>query len=72
MVTSVGVYNTLGQLVGINFGQSGNNLTFGTTSSLDLAQPDVLNWVQSNTIPTPAALTLLGLGALVGSRRRRA
>jgi uncharacterized protein (TIGR03382 family) len=66
-----GVYNSLGQLVGINFGQSGNNLTFGTTSYLDLAQPDVLNWVQTNTIPTPGALTLLGLGALVGSRRRR-
>jgi uncharacterized protein (TIGR03382 family) len=66
-----GVYNSLGQLVGINFGQSGNNLSVGYSSYLDLAQPDVLNWVQSNTIPTPAALTLLGLGALVGSRRRR-
>jgi uncharacterized protein (TIGR03382 family) len=66
-----GVYNSLGQLVGINFGQSGNNALVGTTSYLDLSQPDVLNWVQSNTIPTPAALTLLGLGALVGSRRRR-
>jgi len=66
-----GVYNSLGQLVGINFGQSGNNLSVGFSSYLDLAQPDVLNWVQSNTIPTPGALTLLGLGALVGSRRRR-
>jgi hypothetical protein len=66
-----GVYNSLGQLVGINFGQTGNNLTGGTSSYLDLAHPDVLNWVQSNTIPTPAALSLLGLGALFGGRRRR-
>jgi len=67
-----GVYNSLGQLVGINFGQTGNNLTVGTSSYLDLAQPDVLNWVQSNTVvPAPGSLALVGAGLMAGLGRRR-
>ena len=67
-----GVYNSLGQLVGINFGQSGGNAWAGTTSYLDLAQPDVLNWVQSNTVvPAPGPLALVGAGLIAGLGRRR-
>lgn len=67
-----GVYNSLGELVGINFGQSGNSAILGTSSYLDLSQPDVLNWVQSNTtIPAPGALPLIGAAAMFGFGRRR-
>ena len=48
-----GVFNAQGQLVGINFGQSGNNASVGTTSYNDLAQPEVLAWVQANTTIPP-------------------
>lgn len=48
-----GVFNAQGQLVGINFGQSGNGASVGTTSYLDLAQPEVLAWVQANTTIPP-------------------
>lgn len=68
-----GVYNSQGQLVGINFGQTGNNASVGTTSYNDLGPGNPqLDWVQSNTvIPTPGAGALLGLGALAALGRRR-
>jgi hypothetical protein len=67
-----GVYNSQGQLVGINFGQTGNGASVGSTSYLDLSQPEVLSWLQANTIPTPGAVGLLGLAALGMRGRRRA
>jgi hypothetical protein len=68
-----GVYNSQGQLVGINFGQTGNGASLGTTSYLDLSQPEVLSWLQANTvIPTPGTVGLLGLAALGMRGRRRA
>jgi hypothetical protein len=48
-----GVFNAQGQLVGINFAQSGNGASVGSTSYLDLAQPEVLAWVQANTTIPP-------------------
>ena len=48
-----GVFNAQGQLVGINFGQSGNGASVGTTSYNDLAQPVILAWVQANTTIPP-------------------
>jgi hypothetical protein len=68
-----GVYNSQGQLVGINFGQTGNGASLGTTSYLDLSRPEVLSWLQANTvIPTPGTVGLLGLAALGMRGRRRA
>jgi hypothetical protein len=48
-----GVFNAQGQLVGLNFAQTGNGASVGSTSYLDLAQPEVLAWVQANTTIPP-------------------
>jgi hypothetical protein len=66
-----GVYNSQGQLVGINFAQTGNGASVGSTSYLDLSQPEVLSWLQANTIPTPGTVGLLGLAALGPRGRKR-
>ena len=67
-----GVYNSRDELVGINFGQTGNASLFGTTSYLDLSNPEILDWVRSNTeIPAPGPLALLGAGLVAGLRVRR-
>jgi hypothetical protein len=68
-----GVYNSQGQLVGINFGQTGNGASVGSTSYLDLSRPEIRSWLDANTvIPTPGTVGLLGLAALGMRGRRRA
>lgn len=67
-----GVYNSQGQLVGINFGQTGNGASVGSTSYLDLSQPEVRSWLEANTvIPTPSAIALLGIAGFGLFRRQR-
>jgi hypothetical protein len=52
------VYNQVGQLVGLNTAQTGNQLE-GRNIYLVLSQPDVLAWIQANTvIPTVVAPTI--------------
>ena len=69
-----GVFNQSAELVGLNTAQSGNSAIAGTSIYLDLSQPDVYNWIQSNTVvPEPSTMAMLGLGTagLLLRRRRR-
>jgi hypothetical protein len=68
------VFDSLGDLVGINIAQQGNLDSIGTTVFLNLAESDTREWIENTTalVPEPGTLTLAG-GAAIGLllRRRR-
>ena len=61
------VYNSAGELIGLNKAQGGGTSSTGYTVYLKLAQTDVLSWIVQNTTnlaPNPPTLALNGVGVL--------
>ena len=61
------VYNSGGELVGINKAEYGGTSVSGGTIFLKLSQPDVLSWIEQNTTNltvNPPNLALNGVGVL--------
>lgn len=59
------VFNSSGELVGINIAANGGLSELGSTTYLKLTQPEVFGWMNSTfqSVPEPSALALAGLGA---------
>jgi hypothetical protein len=70
------VFNSSGELVGINIAAEGGLRPIGSTTYLKLNQSDVFGWMNHTfqSVPEPSALALAGLGAatlLASSRRKK-
>ena len=59
------VFNSAGDLIGLTKGATVAYDSFGYTSYLNLSQPEVLSWIQHNTVvPEPNCLLLVGIGGV--------
>ena len=65
-----GVYDSLGRTLGIIVAGTNNLQHSGSSTVLRFDNPEVMAFIQT-TIPSPAASSLLVLGGLLASRRRR-
>ncbi len=69
------MYNSLGELVGMNIGSSptpSSTQSIGSTIFLDLTNQEVASWVRFNTnIPEPTTVALSGMGLALLLRRKR-
>jgi hypothetical protein len=68
------VFNSVGELIGLNYSASSSMGPLGSTTYVRLGEPSSKAWIESNaSVPEPSALTygLLGAAGLLSRRQRR-